>query len=317
MRDVLRGRLGYGAANVGNLYRALSDEAAHAILEAAWEAGVRTFDTAPHYGLGLSERRLGMFLATKPRDEYVVSTKAGRVLVPDDNAGEALDTANDFMVPATARRVWDFSADGVRRSHEQSLERLGLDRVDVLYLHDPERYDLRRGLDEGLPAAAALRDEGLVSAVGVASMSAEALEAAVDTRAVDVLMVAGRFTLADQSAAEVLDRCAEEGVGVAVAAAFNSGLLASDKVADDARYDYGPVPEELLARVRRIAEVSAAYDVALPAAALAYPLSHPAVECVVVGGAAPDQVRRNAALMASPVPAALWSALRDEGLVAR
>ncbi|KHL13179.1 D-threo-aldose 1-dehydrogenase [Mumia flava] len=317
MAEPFRGRLGYGAANVGNLDRALSDEDAHAILAAAWDAGVRTFDTAPHYGLGLSERRLGAFLATKPRDAFVVSTKAGRLLVADPAAGGELDLAHDFHVPADHRRVWDFSADGIRRSHEESLERLGLERVDVLYLHDPERSDLATALADGLPGAAALRDEGLVDAVGVASMDTAALTASLERHDPDVLMVAARCTLADQSAGPLLDTCLDRGVAVAAAAVFNSGLLATDEVAPDARFDYAPAPTALRHRVARIAEVCTRFGTTLPAAALAYPLRHPAVRCVVVGGAAPEQVRRNAALLAAPVPDGLWEALHDEGLVAR
>ena len=198
MRDV--GRHGYGAANVGNLYRAVTDDEAWQILDAAWECGIRYFDTAPHYGLGLSERRLGAFLATKPRHEFTVSTKVGRLLRPDPAGAGRMDDENDFVVPADLTRVWDFTADGVRRSLEESLERLGLDSVDIVYAHDPERFDLRRGLDDGLPALAKLRAEGLAEAVGVGSMSTEALRLSAASGVLDLLMVAGRFTLADQSA---------------------------------------------------------------------------------------------------------------------
>jgi D-threo-aldose 1-dehydrogenase len=156
------GRLGYGAANIGNLYRELSDEQAWAVLDAAWDSGVRYFDTAPHYGLGLSERRLGAFLRTKPRDEYVISTKVGRLLRPSPETADRLDIENLFAVPAAVKRVWDFSADGVRASLEESLERLGLQRVDVLFLHDPDEHDLHADLAIGIPAVTALRDEGLV-----------------------------------------------------------------------------------------------------------------------------------------------------------
>jgi D-threo-aldose 1-dehydrogenase len=317
MADLELGRLGYGAANVGNLYREVSDDDAHAILTAAWDSGIRYFDTAPHYGLGLSERRLGAFLATKPRDEYVLSTKVGRLLRPHPEGAGTLDTEHDFMVPADLERVWDFSADGIRRSLEESLERLGLDAVDIVYLHDPERFDLRRGLDEGLPAAAALRDEGLVSAIGVGSMVTDALLEAARSGVVDLLMVAGRFTLVDQSVfADVLPACREHGVGVVAAAVFNSGLLASDAPASDARFDYAPASPELIARARRIAEICTDFDVPLPAAALQYPLQDDTVSSVVVGGARPDQVRQNAERIALDVPVELWQRLRDEGLIA-
>jgi D-threo-aldose 1-dehydrogenase len=316
MADLVLGRLGYGAANVGNLYRELSDDEAWAILETAWDNGIRYFDTAPHYGLGLSERRLGAFLATKPRQEFVLSTKVGRLLRPNPDGAGTLDTAHDFAVPADLRRVWDFSVEGIRRSLEDSLGRLGLDAVDIVYLHDPERFDLDRGLGEGLPAAAALREEGLVRAIGVGSMVTEALLASARSGVVDLLMVAGRLSLVDQSVtAEVLPACEEHGVGVVAAAVFNSGLLASDAPAADSRFDYEPVPAPLLDRARRIAEVCKDFDVPLPVAALQYPLRHAAVRSVVVGGAGPGQVRQNAERMTLDVPEALWRRLRDDGLV--
>lgn len=311
------GPLGYGAANVGNLHRAFDDDEARALLDAVWESGVRYFDTAPHYGLGLSERRLGAFLATKPRDEFVVSTKVGRLLVPDPDGAGTLDLANYFVVPADHRRVWDFSAAGVRRSLEESLERLGLDRVDVIYVHDPERYDLEAALRDGLNAAAALREEGVVSAIGVGSMETRALRAAASSGLVDLLMVAGRYTLVDQSAAaEVLPACRAHGIGVAAAEIFNSGLLARDDPTADALFDYAPVPPGLLDRTRRIAALCREHGTDLPTAALQFPLREPLVRSVVVGGAAPEQVRENAARIAAPVSPELWDALRNEGLVA-
>jgi D-threo-aldose 1-dehydrogenase len=196
------GPLGFGGANVGNLWSAMSDDEAWALLEAAWDGGIRYFDTAPHYGLGLSERRLGAFLATKPREEFVLSTKVGRLLRPSPSTAHLLDDANNFVVPADLRRVWDFSRDGVRRSVEESLQRLGLDAVDVLYLHDPEEFGLDAALASGIPAAVELREEGAVTAVGVGSKSTAALAAAVRTGALDLLMVAGRLTLLEQPACE-------------------------------------------------------------------------------------------------------------------
>lgn len=314
--DLHLGRIGYGAANLGNLYRAIDDDEAWQILEAAWNSGVRYFDTAPHYGLGLSERRLGSFLATKPRAKFVVSTKAGRLLRPDPAGADRLDEENDFAVPAHCKRVWDFTAGGMRRSLEESLQRLGLDAVDALYLHDPERHDLRRGVEEALPALEGLRDEGLVRAGGVASMSTRALLAGARSGCVDLLMVAGRLTLVDQSAAdEVLPECLSRGIGVIAAAVFNSGLLASRRPSADSLFDYGPVPADLLGRTRRIAEVCGEYDVPLPVAALHYPFRAPMVRSVVVGAATPEQVRQNACSLERKPPPGLWQRLRDEGLV--
>jgi D-threo-aldose 1-dehydrogenase len=316
MPDLRLGRLGHGSANVGNLYRAITDDEAWRILETAWDSGVRYFDTAPHYGLGLSERRLGAFLATKPREEFVLSTKVGRLLRPNPAGAGRLDEEHDFAVSADLERVWDVTADGLRRSLEESLDRLGLGAVDVLYLHDPERFDLRRGIDEGLPALAKLRDEGLVRAVGVGSMSTEALLASVRSGVPDLLMVAGRLTLADQEvAAEVLPECRARDVGVVAAAVFNSGLLASAPSAES-RFDYRPVPPELLARTRRIAELCEEHGVPLRVAALHYPFQEPTVRCVVVGAGTPEQVRRNAEALAAEVPDDLWRRLREEGLVA-
>jgi D-threo-aldose 1-dehydrogenase len=309
-------RLGYGAANVGNLFRALTDDESWAILDAAWDAGIRYFDTAPHYGLGLSERRLGAFLQTKPRDEFVVSTKAGRLLRPNPDDDGGLDLAADFHVPTTLRREWDFSAAGIRASLDESLERLGLDRVDILYLHDPERHDLDLALREGFPALQQLRDEGAVDAVGIGSMVSPALAAAVEAADLDLIMIAGRYTLLEQSAAdEVLPACRAHGTGVVTASVFNSGFLAKDEPSRDDRYEYGRIPDELWDRLQRIIAVCRTHGVPLPAAAIQFTLREPVVRSVVVGGSRPDQLRRNAELMAVDIPAALWDDLAAENLI--
>ena len=316
MRDV--GRHGYGAANVGNLYRAITDDEAWQILDAAWESGIRYFDTAPHYGLGLSERRLGAFLATKPRDEFTVSTKVGRLLVPDPAGAGRMDDDNDFVVPADLKRVWDFTPDGVRRSLEESLERLGLDSVDIVYAHDPERFDLRRGLDDGLPALAKLRAEGLVEAVGVGSMSTEALRLSAASGVLDLLMVAGRFTLADQSAAEtVIAECRANGVRIVAAAVFNSGLhrqaLTVGRLAVRLRTGPCRTCSSGCSGSRPSARSTASRCRWPPCSTRC---RRPSVVSVVVGGARPEQVRQNALNVEADVPAELWQRLRDEGLVA-
>ncbi|MDW4572158.1 aldo/keto reductase [Microbacterium sp. M3] len=309
-------RLGYGAANLGNLFREISDEQAWAILDAAWESGIRYYDTAPHYGLGLSERRLGAFLRTKPRDEYVVSTKAGRLLRPNPDDDGGLDLAADFHVRTSLRREWDFSAEGIRASLHESLERLGLDRVDVLYLHDPERHDLALALREGFPALEQLRAEGAVDAIGIGAMTAEALAAAVKGADLDLIMIAGRYTLLEQPAAdEVLPACHARGTGVVAASVFNSGLLAKDEPSRDDRYEYGRMPEPLWERLQRLVAVCRAHDVPLPAAAVQFALRDPAVRSVVVGGSRPEQLRRNAELMALDLPAGLWDDLAADGLI--
>lgn len=318
MPDPLRlGTLGFGAANLGNLYREVSDEQAAEVLEAAWDVGIRYFDTAPHYGLGLSERRLGAFLRTKPRDEYVVSTKAGRLLRPNpDYAGE-LDLANDFAVPATLRREWDLSEAGIRASLEESLERLGLDTVDILYLHDPDHSDDPDDAPRtAYPALAALREEGLVRSVGVGSMSTEALLTAARSEHLDILMIAGRLTLAEQPVlAEVLPAAVQNSLDVVAAGVFNSGILATAVPAKDARYEYGDVPPALLERVAAIAAICAEHGVELPTAALQYPLRLEPVVNVLFGSGRPEQVRQNAERMAEPIPEALWEALAEARLI--
>jgi len=259
---------------------------------------------------------LGAALRDRPRDEFVLSTKAGRLLRPNPDGAGTLDTANDFAVPADQKRVWDFSADGIRRSLDESLTRLGLDRVDILYLHDPERHDLDAAIDEALPALAGLRDDGLVGAVGVGSMSTDALERTAATGILDLLMVAGRYTLAEQPVRErVLPACAKNGVGIVVASVFNSGLLATNTPGRDARYDYGAAPAELLEHVSAIAAVCAEFDIDLPAVALQYPLRGRLVRSVVMASARPEQVRQNAEWAAQPIPEGLWQELVSRGLI--
>jgi D-threo-aldose 1-dehydrogenase len=296
--------LGYGTADIGNHRVALSDADADRLLDTAWTCGIRHFDTAPHYGLGLSERRLGRFLAGVPRADYVVSTKVGRRLEPSDDPGQDTD---GFLVPATHRRVWDFSPAGVRRSLSESLDRLGLDRVDVVYLHDPEQWHLDRALGSGLETLAELKREGLATAIGVGSMHGGALLASAG--AVDVLMVAGRHTILDRSA-PLLDACRRHGVTIVAAAVFNGGLLA-----DPPTFDYRPASAELAARIRRIGAVCASFGVTLRAAALRYPLREPLVRTVVAGAVTPDQIRQNATDMAAVIPEALWTRLEADGLV--
>lgn len=307
--------LGLGAAPAGNLYRATTDEEAHATFQAAWDAGIRYFDTAPHYGLGLSERRLGEYLRTRPRDELVVSTKVGRLLVPSPETADRTDP-DLFEVPATARRVWDFSRDGVLRSIESSLERTGLDRVDVVYLHDPDDH-WEQAAHEALPALTELRDQGVIGAVGAGMNQSAMLTRFVRETDVDVVMCAGRFTLLEQPAlADLLPAAAERGVAVVAAAVYNSGILAHDNPPLDATYNYAPAAAELLDRARRMAAVCAAHGVTLPQAALAYVRTHQAVASTVVGLGTPEHVRQAADRAAARVPSALWRALADAGLLA-
>ncbi|MDO0924641.1 aldo/keto reductase [Streptomyces sp. TG1A-8] len=306
------GPLGFGAAGIGNLYTPLSDEQAHEAVRAAWERGIRYFDTAPHYGLGLSERRLGAALRGHDRSRYTVSTKVGRLLEPVDGpAGD--DLANGFAVPATHRRVWDFSADGVRRGLEASLARLGLDRVDVVYLHDPDDH-AGQAFREGYPALEELRAQGVVGAIGAGMNQTEMLTRFVRDTDVDVVLCAGRYTLLDQSAAdELLPEAAARGVSVVIGGAFNSGLLADP--APGSTYDYARAPRQLLERALRLKEVAGRHGVTLRAAALAFCSAHPAVTTVLAGARSAAEVHDCADQFATPVPAAFWQEARDLGLL--
>ncbi|SCG77514.1 aldo/keto reductase [Micromonospora humi] len=307
--------LGYGASSIGNLYRKVPDEQATAAVDAAWAAGVRYFDTAPHYGVGLSERRLGRALAGHPRAEFCVSTKVGRLLVDNPDGGSDLD--NGFDTEATMRRVWDFTADGVRRSLDASLARLGLDRVDLVLLHDPEESpEPEVALRQAYPALDELRRQGVVGAIGVGSKDPDTLiRFAVETD-VDVLMVAGRYTLLEQPALDgVLPAAGRRGVSVLNVGVFNSGLLAVEWPDETRPYEYGTVPEAVLRRAQRIATVCRRHGVTLPQAALAFAGAHPAVASVVVGAARPAHVTRSADWFAAPPPAQLWTELVAEGLL--
>ncbi|MGN9785737.1 aldo/keto reductase [Nonomuraea sp. ZG12] len=300
-------RHGLGTAPIGGLFRAVTDEQARATIDVAWEGGVRLFDTAPHYGLGLSERRLGAALAG--RSGYVLSTKVGRLLVPSSRGGR---DDEGFDVPATYERVWDFSRDGVRRSLEESLERLGLPQVDLVLIHDPDAH-VDQAIAEAYPALAELRAQGVVKAIGVGMNQWQAPLRFVQETDIDVVMLAGRYTLLDQSGLPLLAACAERGVRVLAAGVFNSGLLATPE--PSGTFDYAPAPPALVERARRVAAICERHGVRLPQAAMAFPLRHPAVAAVVLGARTPEEIRTNFALRRRPVPDVLWRDLRAEGLL--
>jgi D-threo-aldose 1-dehydrogenase len=307
------GGLSLGCAQLGNLYREISDEEARETVDEAWAAGVRYFDTAPHYGLGLSERRLGAALAERPRNDYVISTKVGRALDPVPVI-TGLDD-DGFVVPATHRRRFDFSRDGIRRSLSESLERLGLDRVDVAYLHDPDDY-WDEVLATGYPALAELRAEGVVLAIGAGMNQAAMLAALARHADVDLLMLAGRYTLLEQdSLDDLLPLCQERGVGIVAAGVFNSGLLAHVEPPEHGRYNYGDAPPAIVERAREIAQICERHGTTLPAAAIAFPLAHPAVQSVCVGARSAAQVARNASLYRESIAPELWLELKAEGLI--
>ncbi|MUL40609.1 aldo/keto reductase [Streptomonospora sp. PA3] len=311
--DVEVTELGLGSGPLGGLFAPLDDATAADTLQAAWDCGIRYFDTAPHYGIGHAERRVGALLARRPPSAFTVSTKVGRLLVPQ-NADGRRDP--HFHVPATHRRVWDFSRTGVRASVEDSLQRMGLDRVDVLFLHDAENH-FTHALEEGYPALAELREQGRVGAIGAGMHDTALLTRLVRECDVDVVMVSGRLTLLDHSAlGELVPACASRGVSILAASVFNSGLLAeAEPGAGSAPYDYAPAAPHVLQRARRIAEVCAAHDVSLLQAALAFPLRHPAVAGVVAGMRSAAEVRADAAAFATAVPERLWEDLRTAGLI--
>jgi D-threo-aldose 1-dehydrogenase len=306
--DVQVTELGFGAAPIGNLYRPVDDDTAHAAVTAAWAGGVRYFDTAPHYGLGLSEGRLGAALRGLPREGYVVSTKVGRLLVPNPNPTGTDLASGGFAVPDDLTRRFDYSRDGVRRSLDASLSRLGLDRVDIVYVHDPEEH-MDEAVHETIPALAELREQGVVAAIGVGMNLVAPLLRFVTETDVDAVMLAGRWTLADRTGAPLLTACAERGVSLVAAAPYNSGLLAHSYPPDGSYFNYDPAPADVLAFARKLADVSDAHGVALPHAALRYPARHPAVPTVVVGIRNAEQSRSNLDWATRPVPDALWDDL--------
>ncbi len=297
--------LGFGGAQIGNLYAPVDDQTAAQAVEAAWDAGVRYFDTAPHYGLGLSERRLGAALAGRPREEFVVSTKVGRLLVPNPSPnGSDLGTGR-FAVPDDLARVFDFSGDGIRRSLDASLQRLQLDRVDIVYIHDPDNH-LDEAIGEAVPTLLELRDAGVVGAVGAGMNHWQPLLRFVSESDVDVVMLAGRWTLLDRSGEPLLAECERRGVSVVAAAPYNSGLLSRPWPTDDVPFNYGPAPAGVLAQARALATTCQEYGTTLPEAAVAFPLRHPAVASVVAGMRNQAQAESSSRYVTAEITEAAW-----------
>ncbi len=315
--------IGFGTAPLGNLYRAIGDDEARAILEHAWAGGVRYFDTAPLYGLGLSERRLGALLRGKHRDDYVLSTKAGRLLEVCDPA-ERTGTDKWFDVPAR-REVYDYSYDGILRSLELSLERLGADRVDILYVHDIDvsnhgskaASDAR--IDEfmasGYRAMVSMREQGVVKAIGGGVNEWEVCQTLAERGDFDLFLLAGRYTLLEQEALEsFLPLCESRGIGIVIGGPYNSGILASGPK-PGAFYNYEPAPPPVRDRVRRLGEVCDAHGVRLIDAALRFPLLHPCVVSVIPGGQRVKEVESNIRAAQAKIPPALWDDLKARELI--
>lgn len=298
------GRIGLGTGPLAGLYRPVTGQDASATLAAAWEAGIRFFDTAPHYGAGLAERRIGEFLAGRPRQEVVVSTKVGRLLVP----GRAEPGEEHFWgAPQGLVRQRDYSRDGVRRSIADSLDRCGLDRFDIVLIHDPDDY-WEDAIRFAYPALAQLRAEGAVSAIGVGMNQWQMLLRFVQEADLDLVLLAGRYTLLDRTAAaELLPACQQRRVSVVAGGVFNSGVLANPD--PGAHFDYRPVPEPVLRHALELRRRCERYGVPLAAAAIQFPLRHPAVAAVLVGARTAAEITTDVALAAQPVPPPLWEEL--------
>jgi len=315
--------IGMGTAPLGNLYRAISDDEAHAVLSRAWEAGLRYYDTAPLYGFGLSETRLNRFLRDKPRDDYVLSTKVGRLLSPcppdaRDGVGKWFDVPN-------RREIYDYSYDGVMRSLEHSLERLGLDRIDVLYVHDIDvpnlgsRANVDAKVDQlmagGYHALERMRGEGVIKAFGAGVNEWEVCQKLTERGDFDLFLLAGRYTLLEQEALDsFLPLVEQRGIGIVTGGPYNSGILATG-AQDGAMYNYDPAPPHILDKVRRIEAVCAAHSVRMVDAAFRFPLLHPSTVSVIPGGQGLGEMNSNIEAAAAQIPFALWSDLKSEGLM--
>ncbi|MEP7055960.1 MAG: aldo/keto reductase [Actinomycetota bacterium] len=299
--------LGLGGAPLGDLFSAVDEEAALRTIGAALKAGIGYLDVAPQYGAGLAEKRFGAALEGVPRDSYTLSTKVGRLVV--DAAGDEAREDAFVGVPENGKRAtFDFSGDGVRRSLDQSLERLRLDRIDIAFIHDPDDH-WEAALTGAYPALAQLRSEGVVGAIGVGMNQVEMLTRFVSETDIDVVLCAGRYTLLDQSAAlELFPACLERGVSVVMGGVYNSGVLANP-YADDVHYDYLHAPESVVAQARRLADICAAYGTPLRAAALQFPMRNRAVTSVLTGVRSELELADNLEMATTDVPDALWAQL--------
>ena len=311
IRELEVSRLSLGCAPVGNLYKGVDPHVAKATLRAALAAGITLFDTAPLYGVGLSETRVGEVLSTVPRESFRIATKVGRLLVADES-GVPKETSI-FEDTPDVHPVFDFSADGVHRSLEASLKRLGLDRVDIVHMHDPDHH-LDQAINEAYPALRRWRDEGVVGAIGAGMNFAEPLTRIVREADVDCVLLAGQYTLLDQNGLrELLPLCAETNTAVIAAAVFNTGVLADPS--DNATFFYAPASAKILDRARAMKAVCERHGVALAAAAIQFALGHPAVETVLVGMRSPEEVSVNVTAFNTPIPPDVWTELKSERLL--
>ena len=312
--------MGFGAAPIGNIFRPISEQDSDAMIQRSWDAGLRYYDTAPMYGHGLSEARVGHSLRWKPRDQFVVSSKVGRILKP------AKRSEIDFTPWVDALPFvmeFDYSYDGTMRSFEDSLQRLALEHIDILFIHDIDVFTrgdeqpkvFRQAMDGCWTALERLRGEGVVKAIGVGVNEWQVCHQALVERDFDGFLLAGRYTLLEQeSLDEFLPLCEERGAAVVIGGGFNSGILATG-AKEGAKYNYAPAPPAILDRVSKIEQVCREYDVPLPAAALQFVLAHPAIPTIVPGTRTVAQLEQNLAWIAHPIPAGFWSDLKGQGLL--
>lgn len=320
------GDLAFGGASIGNLYRAISDDQAHEVVASAWDAGIRYFDTAPHYGFGLSEKRLGAALAQHdPGHTAILSTKIGRRLDPTPGADLSV-MRQAFVSPEPYESVFDYSYDAVMRSHEASLSRLRRDRINILYAHDVGSFAhgdahlrlFREFLDGGYRAMRELRDSGAVDAIGIGVNETAVCIEMLNAGDIDIIMLAGRYTLLEQGPLDdLLPLCERRGVRLVIAGPYNSGILAKGVRHGGAipNFNYQPAPPEIVTQVGAIEDICARHDVPLAAAALQFPLAHRQVASVVPGMGSTAQVDDALALAARRIPSSLWEDLKTAGLI--
>lgn len=297
--------MGIGAATFGGLFTSMSDSDAVDVVQSAFAHGINYFDTAPHYGKGTSERRLGALLKRYPRNSFVLSSKIGRLLVPTTDVADP-----DFLdADPSVERKFDYSAQGVERSLKDSLERLGLDSIDIVFVHDPDNHaDV--AIKEAYPALAKMRDQGIVKAIGIGMNQSAIPTRFVEETDIDIVLLAGRYTLLDQSGAkDLLPAALAKGVSVLAAGVYNSGILANP--VKGATYDYAPASDEIVARAKMISDFLQEQGVSLSRAALQYPLRHPAVKALLVGSRSSAEVDANVAAFNDVVPDSVWDALDE------
>jgi D-threo-aldose 1-dehydrogenase len=316
--------LGFGGGPLGNLYQPVSDRQAAATVDAAWEAGLRVFDTAPYYGLGLSERRIGDALRARPRGDFVLSTKVGRLLEPD-SADPLAPERHGFVTAMPFRVRFDYSYDGVMRSYEASLHRLGLARIDLLLVHDLGRAThgdehlrhMAAFADGGYRAMDELRRNGDISGIGIGANESAVCAEVLKIGRFDRILLAGRYTLLEQAPLhDLFPQCAAHGARLILGGVYNSGILAiGTRAPGIPRFNYAPAPPEVVQRVRRIEAVCESHGLSLAAAALQFALAHPLVECVIPGLCSPQEVLQTLQLAQEPVPALFWRQLKDAALL--